>query len=88
VDSLPAYNNEEEYKKSAVALFGYFLSVADNQYKKLLQYVEDPDLDNKVYKEKIQSLFKEISLNEKPYDIRFNTAEDNYMKKYGIRPDQ
>ncbi len=87
VDSLPAYNNETIFKKAAVAQFRYFLSVSEKQYVQLLKYVEDPELENKEYIAKVKALFKEISDNEKPYDQTFNTAEDAYMLKYGIKPE-
>ncbi|MDB5226682.1 MAG: hypothetical protein JWN78_875 [Bacteroidota bacterium] len=85
MDSIPAYNNEVQLKKATVELFKYFLSVSEKQYRQLLKYVEDPDIDNKEYKEKIQALFKDISVKEKPYDEKFNAAEDAYLKKYGIK---
>jgi hypothetical protein len=85
IDSTPAYNNETKFKNATVELFKYFLSVSQNQYKQLLQYVEDPNMDNKEYKAKLQALFKEISANEKPYDEKFYMAEDEYTKKYGIK---
>ncbi len=87
LDSTPAYNQEEYYKKATVNLFSYFLSVSENQYKQLLNYVEDPSLDNKEYKSKIQALFKDISIKEKPFDIAYNAAEENFIRKYGVKPE-
>ena len=85
VDSLPAYNNETRFKNSIVELLKYFLNVSENQYKQLLQLVEDPELDNKEYKAKLKFLFSDISSREKPYDERFNAEEDAYTQKYGIK---
>lgn len=87
VDSTPPYNNEMKYKTATVNLFKYFLGVCQNQYKQLLKYVEDPNMENKDYNTKVGALFKDISTHEKPYDQAYDEAEDAYMQKYGIKPE-
>jgi hypothetical protein len=87
IDSTPAYNHEEDYKKATLHLLNYFLSVSQHQYKTLLDYVEDPNMEDKAFKSKKQALLKDISIKEKPYDIAFNDAQDAYLRKYSIKPE-
>jgi hypothetical protein len=87
VEKAAVYNNETAFRDAAIEQFRFFLSVADEEYDAMLKLVEDPDLEYKDFFEKKDALGKKISIRSKPYDEKFNTAEDAYLAKYGIKPE-
>lgn len=87
VEKAPVYNNESELRDAAIAQFQFFLSVTEDEYKAMLRLVEDPELEYKDFFKQKDDLGKKISSRSKPYDERFNKAEDAYTSKYGIKPE-
>jgi hypothetical protein len=82
---MKPYKGDEALLPSAKALFEFYRSIADNEYKSLLRLFMDKDK----YTEdqltlKVTEYLNAISQKEKPLDENFNAAQKAFAKKYGF----
>jgi hypothetical protein len=64
VNQLSDYNNESEFKESAVKLFSFYGEIFHNQYRKLLELYLSEDAPNESTVDSMQAIVRSVQMNE------------------------
>jgi len=80
VRAMPEYNGNKAFRDAAVDLFLFYRKIAQNEYKELSTLITGTDYSDEILK-KMSDLITKITEDEKPYDYKFLTEQDNFAKQ-------
>lgn len=85
IDSLKIYNNETTYYNAAKNLFATYNDIANNDHKKLLEIIENPDLEFKDFKAQKLAIFETIKKKMAKVYPAYNEAQLQFCTKYKLK---
>jgi hypothetical protein len=84
INALQPFDNDSTLLIAARNLFNCYKDVAKYQYPKILELVENPNVDDDQFDKQLIAIKKEISDIESPFDKLFSLEQEKFAKKYGF----
>lgn len=86
LNDMKPFEGNKEFLNAAKKIFKFYISIADNEYKKMLDLISHADeYTESALTQKAQELTESLSKKEKPLDAKFQTAQVAFAKKYGFK---
>ena len=81
LNALQPFQDDSAFLIAARELFGCYKNVSKYQYPKILQLVENPNVDDEQFNKQLADIKKEISDIEAPYDKKFSEEQEKFAQK-------
>ena len=88
LNMMQPFQNDSSLLIAAKELFNCYKDVSKYQYPKILELVENPNVDDAQFDQQLISIQKEISEKQVPFDKKFTEEQLKFAKKYGFQFNQ
>lgn len=81
----PYSSSDSSFHQSARALFGSYKDVSKFQYPKILELVENPDIEDTQFNQQLDAIRQEIAAILAPHNLKFTEEQEKFAQKYGFQ---